>query len=88
MRHEDQDPLYALSPLDGRYLERVKTLIPYCSEYALIRYRLRVEIEWYLFLNQLGSFTQFSLLNSEQVEQCRNIWRNFTLDHARQVRKI
>ena len=39
-------PLTALSPLDGRYHNKVETLRKYFSEYALIRHRIRVEIEW------------------------------------------
>lgn len=44
------DELFAISPLDGRYREKIKSLQNYFSEYALIRYRLLVELEWFIFL--------------------------------------
>lgn len=44
------DELFAISPLDGRYRDKIKSLQNYFSEYALIRYRLLVELEWFIFL--------------------------------------
>ncbi|MBI2639252.1 adenylosuccinate lyase [Candidatus Peregrinibacteria bacterium] len=44
------DELFLISPLDGRYREKIKSLEAYFSEYALIRYRLLVELEWFIFL--------------------------------------
>ena len=50
-KHQDQDEaLLAVGPIDGRYRSRTRALVPYFSEYALIRYRVRVEIEWLLSL--------------------------------------
>lgn len=43
--------LYAISPLDGRYYKSTKELINYFSEAALMKYRVKVEIEWLLFLS-------------------------------------
>ncbi|OAY66992.1 Adenylosuccinate lyase [Ananas comosus] len=45
--------LMALSPLDGRYVQKVKDLSPFFSEYGLIRYRVLVEVKWLLKLSQV-----------------------------------
>ena len=42
--------LTAISPIDGRYRSKVEELVPYFSEYALIKYRVRVEIEYFIAL--------------------------------------
>ena len=82
------DPLTAIGPLDGRYHRSVQDLASYTSEYALIKYRTRIEVEWFLFLNQTGQFPDFSPLDSDQMESCRSIWRRFSLEDARRVREI
>ncbi len=82
------DPLSAISPLDGRYRKSVQDLAPYASEYALIKYRARIEIEWFLFLNQSGQIQNFQPLANDQVEKCRGIWRDFSLEDAKKVRRI
>ena len=50
MSSDPFEPLYALSPLDGRYREDVEALRAYFSEFALMRYRLRVEVEYFIAL--------------------------------------
>eukprot|EP01100_Stratorugosa_tubuloviscum_P009059 TRINITY_DN3796_c0_g2_i1.p1 TRINITY_DN3796_c0_g2~~TRINITY_DN3796_c0_g2_i1.p1 ORF type:complete len:473 (-),score=218.61 TRINITY_DN3796_c0_g2_i1:71-1489(-) len=56
--------LTALSPLDGRYKKQVEKLSNYFSEFALIKYRVRIEVEYLFALNQLGLIQQFTTLNS------------------------
>ena len=46
--------LFAISPIDGRYQTKTKSLSPYFSEAALIKYRVRVEIEYFIALAELG----------------------------------
>ncbi len=82
------DPLSAISPLDGRYHKSVQDLAPFASEYALIKYRARIEVEWFLFLNQSGQIQNFQPLANDQVEKCRGIWRGFSLEDAKEVRRI
>lgn len=82
------EPLTSVGPLDGRYRASIQDLARYASEYALVRYRIRIEIEWFLFLNQSGQFSGFQRLSSEQEQRCREIWRNFSLVDARDVREI
>ncbi|MCY3885802.1 MAG: adenylosuccinate lyase [Gammaproteobacteria bacterium] len=82
------ESLTSVSPLDGRYRTSIRKLANYASEYALVKYRVRVEVEWFLFLNQLGQFPDFRPLSSEQEQQCREIWRSFSLQDAQEIRAI
>ncbi|MCY4143816.1 MAG: adenylosuccinate lyase [Gammaproteobacteria bacterium] len=82
------DPLTAIGALDGRYRRQAQELATYVSEYALIKYRLTIEVEWFLFLNQSHQIPNFSILDGEQIDRCRRIWRDFNLDDARQIRDI
>ncbi|MCB0279092.1 MAG: adenylosuccinate lyase, partial [Calditrichaeota bacterium] len=76
----------SISPLDGRYESKVKSLQRYFSEYALIRYRLRIEIEWLIHLaNQLPDLTAFS---EDDQSQLRSIYQNFTAEQAEEVKEI
>ena len=82
-----KDQLLAISPIDGRYRRHVEELSQYCSEFALIRYRVRVEVEWFKFLvNHLQQLP--TTPSSEQLVQCDEIWRNFSVDDAETVRNI
>jgi adenylosuccinate lyase len=61
------DRLKAISPVDGRYGERVKELIPYYSEFGLMRYRVLTEVEYFIALSQ-ARMPQFSTF-PEGLEQ-------------------
>lgn len=78
--------LHAISPLDGRYENKIKDLIGYFSEYALIRYRVLVEIEYFIHLCTTLDI-KFQL-NSEQCIQLRSLYQDFTLEQAAQIKKI
>ena len=82
------EPLTAVSPLDGRYRRVIDQLAPFASEFALIRYRLCVEVEWFLYLDQLRIATSEPALGQELVGNCRQIWTEFSIEDARTVRKI
>lgn len=77
--------LLAVSPIDGRYHSKVKQLSDYFSEFALIKYRVRVEIEYLLdLLNELDK-NNFS---EEQVNALRNIYQSFSIEDAEAVKEI
>ena len=80
----------AISPIDGRYRSKVEPLADYFSEYALIRYRVRVEIEYFIALAQLEQLPLRSLLVShpQAVEQLRDIYRIFSESDALEVKEI
>ncbi len=84
----DLHPLTALSPLDGRYQQKVDGLRQYFSEYALIKYRIKIEIEWLKALaaeKSLAEVTPFSVATLQQLDQ---VAENFSVADAAQVKTI
>ena len=79
--------LTAISPIDGRYRDKTELLADYFSEYALIRYRVRVEIEYFIALCELP-LPQLVSLDKTLFEQLRDIYRNFGEEEARRVKAI
>ena len=79
--------LTAISPIDGRYRSKCAELENYFSEYALIRYRVRVEIEYFIALCQLP-LPQLATAPAEAVESLRYIYRNFTVADAQRIKDI
>lgn len=80
------DLLTAISPIDGRYREKTAPLADYFSEYALIRYRIRVEIEYFIALCELP-LPQLQGMPVD-FERLRDIYRNFSEQDARRVKDI
>lgn len=81
------DALTAVSPIDGRYRSKTESLADYFSEYALIRYRVRVEIEYFITLCELP-LPQLESFDSALFEQLRDIYRNFDEASAARVKEI
>ena len=81
------DVLTAISPIDGRYRSKTKDLAGYFSEYALIRYRVRVEIEYFITLCELP-LPQLADFNHDLFEPLRDIYRNFTEQDAARIKEI
>ena len=79
--------LTAISPIDGRYRGKTEPLAEYFSEYALIRYRVRVEIEYFIALCELP-LPQLQNLDHSLFESLRDIYRNFTEQDAQRVKEI
>ena len=76
--------LTAVSPIDGRYGSKTQVLSQYFSEYALIKYRVRVEVEYFIAITKF-----LKIFNVEDYEETlRDIYRNFTEDNAQQVKDI
>ena len=79
--------LTAISPVDGRYWNKAENLAAYFSEFALIRYRVRVEIEYLIALSEY--LPQLSELNTEEVKTwLRNVYKDFTEEDALRVKEI
>ena len=76
-------PLSAISPVDGRYRKQVDELAPYFSEFGLIRYRIRVEVEYFLSLAEAGVFKLPAKIKPEQL---RALYLNLTEGQAQQVK--
>ncbi|HEU4322945.1 MAG TPA: adenylosuccinate lyase [Roseiflexaceae bacterium] len=79
------DTLTALSPLDGRYHGDVAELEAYFSEAALFRYRVRVEVEYLLFLTRARDISFVPPLGAQAVGELRDLYRSFGLEQARAV---
>jgi len=79
--------LTAVSPIDGRYRSKLKELAPYFSEFALIRYRVWVEVEYFIYLNETG-LKPLSPLSTAQVDGLRALYLNFTEEDALEVKTI
>lgn len=79
--------LTAVSPIDGRYRGKTETLANYFSEYALIKYRVFVEIEYFIALCELP-IPQLEGMNKELFPRLRDIYKNFTAENAQRVKDI
>jgi adenylosuccinate lyase len=75
--------LTAISPIDGRYRAQLSSLAPYFSEFGLIRYRVLVEVEYFLFLAEKKIFT---LPASVKPAKLRAIYQHFTEEQAAQIK--
>ncbi|MBQ8360325.1 MAG: adenylosuccinate lyase [Bacteroidaceae bacterium] len=81
------DILTAISPIDGRYRGKAGALASYFSEFALIKYRVQVEIEYFITLCELP-LPQLKGFNSILFESLRDIYRNFSEADAARIKEI
>lgn len=81
------DILTAISPIDGRYRQKTESLDRFFSEYALIRYRVRVEIEYFITLCELP-LPQLASFPTELFPRLRSIYENFSEADASRVKDI
>ena len=79
--------LTAISPIDGRYRRAGHLLAPYFSEYALIKYRVRIEIEYFIALCEIP-LPQLNGIGADEYNKLRTIYTNFTLENAARVKEI
>ena len=79
--------LKAISPIDGRYRSKIEELSEFFSEKALIKYRLLVEIEYFISLTEikLNNFKKWDIKMNESI---RDIYRNFNDNDAKEVKMI
>ena len=81
----DLNLLTAISPIDGRYRTKVDSLANYFSEYALIRYRVLVEIEYFIALCEIP-LEQLKPIENGIFPKLRNVYENFSLEDAQKVK--
>lgn len=79
--------LTAISPIDGRYAAHTKELAAYFSEYALIRYRVFVEIQYFIALCQYG-LPQLASFEDDKIDDLNGIFENFSLSDAEQIKTL
>lgn len=80
-------PLSAISPIDGRYRGKVSALAPYFSEYGLFKYRVWVEIEYFIALSKLG-LEQFPSIGEQSINRLQAIYQNFSEADAEEIKEI
>src|SRR5262245_5349042 len=78
-------PLTTLSPLDGRYRSDVSALEAYFSEAALFRYRVRVEVEYLIFLTKARDVTFLPPLSPQAIAELRGLYRAFSIEDAEDI---
>jgi adenylosuccinate lyase len=79
--------LTAISPIDGRYRKTTESLADYFSEFGLIKYRVLVEIEYFITLSEFG-LPQLPNLDLVQKESLRDIYKNFSINDALKIKEI
>ena len=79
--------LTAISPIDGRYNSKTKSLQKYFSESALIKYRIKVEVEYFISLCKLP-LSQLKEFPSDKFNDLRNLYKDFSIDSAKRTKEI
>jgi len=80
------DALENISPIDGRYQSKTNALAPYFSEFALIKYRVLVEIEYFILLSTLEELN--ITISTGQVDALRKISTHFSIENAKRIKEI
>lgn len=80
-------PLIAVSPIDGRYHSKTAQLSEYFSEFALIRYRVKVEVEYFIALCSIP-LLQLKQVDSDCFTRLQDIYKHFTVEDAQHIKDI
>ena len=83
-----KDDLLSISPLDGRYSDVCKDIGDVFSEYSLIKYRVYVEIKWFIFLSKIDKIKGLPKLSPKDEKFLLDIYNNFNLRDAKSVKKL
>ena len=82
------DPLKNISPLDGRYSKSIETLSDYFSESALIKYRIKVEIEYLIHLSRQKEVKELDPISDKDIKRFQKIYNSFGIEDAKRVKAI
>ena len=80
--------LLSISPLDGRYIDSVKELRTITSEFGLIKYRVTVEIKWFIHLSKITKIKELPKLNIKEYKYLADLIDNFDINDARRIKTI
>lgn len=83
-----RDPLMNLSPLDGRYGSKVEELRQYFSEFALMKYRVMVEVEWFIFLSNEAKLEGTRIWKPVEIKELRSLYEYFDVVSGNRVKAI
>ena len=78
--------LTSVSPVDGRYARHTEPLVDYFSEFALFKYRVRVEVEYLITLSSQG-LQNIAALTDDEKYKLRGVYMDFTLQDAEAIKK-
>ena len=88
MANDSDNSLLAISPLDGRYKSKCEDLAPYFSEFALMRYRVLVEVRWLQKLSEHDQIHELQAISDRGLEYLDDLIENFTLVDAQRIKAI
>lgn len=82
------NPLLSISPLDGRYHSQTEELQEFFSEFALMQYRVKIEIEYFIALSLEKGITEFQPLSLRNQKQLRRLYVEFSISEAKKIKEI
>lgn len=88
MANDSDSSLLAISPLDGRYKSKCEDLAPYFSEFALMRYRVLVEIKWLQKLSEHDQIDELQVISDRGLEYLDDLIENFSIADAQRIKAI
>jgi adenylosuccinate lyase len=88
MANDSDNSLLAISPLDGRYKSKCEDLAPYFSEFALMRYRVLVEVRWLQKLSEHDQIHELQAISERGLEYLDDLIENFTIADAQRIKAI
>jgi adenylosuccinate lyase len=88
MANDSENSLLAISPLDGRYKSKCEDLAPYFSEFALMRYRVLVEVKWLQKLSEHDQIDELQVISDRGIEYLDDLIENFSIADAERIKDI
>ena len=88
MANDSDNSLLAISPLDGRYKSKCEDLAPYFSEFALMRYRVLVEVKWLQKLSEHDQIDDLQVISDRGLEYLNDLIENFSIADAQRIKEI
>lgn len=88
MANDSGNSLLAISPLDGRYRSKCEDLAPYFSEFALMRYRVLVEVKWLQKLSEHDQIDDLQVISERGLAYLDDLVRNFSISDAQRIKAI
>jgi len=88
MANDSENSLLAISPLDGRYKSKCEDLAPYFSEFALMRYRVLVEVKWLQKLSEHDQIDDLQVISELGLNYLEDLIENFSIADAQRIKAI
>lgn len=88
MAYDSDNSLLAISPLDGRYKNKCEDLAPYFSEFALMRYRVLVEVKWLQKLSEHDQIDDLQVISDRGLQYLDDLVENFSIEDGQRIKAI